>query len=84
MSDPRSDKFKHPDGNEILDSLIRIEYEFPPMRAIYSTWLADIPEADEKDIRDYFAREHPHGVIRKIERISKSEVKALTGEDDPR
>lgn len=68
----------------LVGKLVRIEWELPPMRAIYEAWLADIPEADDKDIRDYFAREYPRGVIRKIERISKAEAKVLTGEDDPR
>lgn len=67
----------------LTPSVIRVEYEFPPLRAIFSTWLADLPEADEKDIRDYIAREHPGAVIRKIERITKGEARSLTGEDNP-
>lgn len=54
--------------------LVRIEYEIPPLRAIYQTYFEDKPEFDEQTYRNAFAESFPRGQIRKIERGVESEA----------
>jgi hypothetical protein len=54
-------------GEQASQTMIRVEYENPPMRAIYFEYYADNGESDEQ-IQAGFAELHPHSNIRKIER----------------
>jgi len=47
---------------------IRIEYEIPPLRAIYATWFEEDPEATDEGIREWYTTTNPTHRIRKIER----------------
>lgn len=49
--------------------MVRIEYEIPPLRAIYSVWYEDFADEDDETYRKSFASQHhPQAKIRKLER----------------
>lgn len=47
---------------------VRIEYEIPPTRGIYSVWYDDEPEMLDDEIREAFGHDNPNAKIRKFER----------------
>lgn len=47
---------------------MRIEYEYPPMRAIHATWFEDEPQFTDDEMKAAFLEKHPRAKIRKIER----------------
>ncbi len=59
-----------PNPNEapVTAKRIRIEYEVPPMRAIWSDWVEEQPEATDDEIRTLYTQTYPTHRIRKIER----------------
>lgn len=48
--------------------LVRIEFEIPPLRAVYTAWYEDFADEPESTYRRSFAENYPRGVILKIER----------------
>jgi len=55
-------------ATEMPEMLVRVEYEIPPLRAIYATWYEDDPQVTDDDYLAMFTHQHPRAKIRKIHR----------------
>lgn len=53
---------------EQSELLVRIEYEFPLLRAIYSVWFDDVPETSDDQYLQYMREQHPGFRLRKFQR----------------
>jgi hypothetical protein len=58
-------------SNDSDTKCIRIEYEFPMLRAIYFAQYHDDGQSDD-EVREAFAAEQPRARVRKIERLQDS------------
>lgn len=66
----------------LMGKLVRIEYEIPPMRAIYSEYYDELEGVTDADYIATFAPMHPHAKVRKIERnIPANERAEVEGEE---
>lgn len=66
----------------LMGKLVRIEYEIPPMRAIYSEYYDELEGATDADYIAVFAPMHPRAKVRKIERnIPAREQAEVEGEE---
>lgn len=54
--------------NAAKQSAMRVEYEYPPTRAIHASWFHDDPAQSDDDVRAWFLEEKPNARVRKIER----------------
>lgn len=56
-----------------MGKILRIEYEVPPFRAIYTDSYLDAGMTDD-EVRRWFADEEPNATIRKIARVDIDDV----------
>ena len=56
-----------------MSTSIRVDYEIPPLRAIYAAWYVDDGQTDEQ-VTEWLAQEKPSWRVRKISRLKVHEV----------
>lgn len=64
-----------------MSKYLRIEYEIPPLRAIYEGYYEDDGQTDD-ELREAFAQESPSHRIRKIERLDDKPPPTETSDDE--
>lgn len=64
------------------EKMVRIEYEIPPMRAIWSVWYEDFEGVTDDEYREALCEDHPRARVRKIYRgISPEQARAISFHD---